>query len=72
MGIFKKNRNDTTPRSSRRSTLICPRCHGGDLALGYVDRVNLSVLHRCHSCGYRWRDDLVDLADHELHRRGAA
>lgn len=71
MGLFRNRK--TSAGSSRMSKgLICPKCHGNELALGYVDRVNLSVLHRCHGCGYRWRDDLVDLADTELDSRHAA
>lgn len=54
---------------SARSTVRCGNCGGTTLGLGYVDRVACSVLHTCESCGYRWRDRLVDVADRELAAR---
>jgi transcription elongation factor Elf1 len=49
--------------------LTCPTCEGNDLGLGYVDRVTCTVLHGCNTCGDRWRDHLVDLADSQLAQR---
>ena len=64
MGLFKKR---TDPKSNSKVT--CPECGSTQLALGYVDRVSCTVLHACESCGTRWRDDLIDLADRTLAAR---
>ncbi len=86
MGIFKRSSTKNhTPYTSTSKTnratgrrrsprmapaLVCPSCHSLDLALGYIDRVKSTVLHRCQACGHRWTDDLIDLADAEIAARG--
>ena len=70
MGIFRKSRSaGSAGRTKAPKGVACPRCQSRHLGLGYVDRVNCTVLHRCEACGARWRDDLIDLADRELATR---
>ena len=67
MGIFDKK--PKPPKAKRVSGPSCPSCQSRNLGLGYVDRVNCTVLHSCNACQHRWRDDLIDLASNELSQR---
>ena len=68
MGLFDK-KPKAKAKTKKLSGPVCPRCQSRNLGLGYVDRVNCTVLHSCNACQHRWRDDLIDLASSELSQR---
>lgn len=58
MGIFGRRRTSVPVEVER-----CGRCGDTDLAIGFVDRVSMTVTRRCEACGSEWREPFVAPAD---------
>ncbi len=56
MGIFGPKR-----RSARADAERCRHCGSANIAVGYVDRVTVTVTRRCDDCATEWREPFVDL-----------
>ena len=59
MGIFGRKRTSAV----RRDADHCGRCGGTNLAVGFVDRVTVTVTRRCEDCSHDWREPFVDLTN---------
>jgi hypothetical protein len=58
MGIFGRKRTAARPDADH-----CRRCGGTNLAVGFVDRVTVTVIRRCEDCSNEWREPFVDLTN---------
>ena len=57
MRIFGRKRTDAPAAAA----MGCERCGSRDVAVGYVDRVTVTVTRRCERCSHEWREPFVDL-----------
>jgi uncharacterized protein (DUF983 family) len=58
MALFGRTRPAARPDADH-----CARCGGTNLAVGFVDRVTVTVARRCDDCGNEWREPFVDLTN---------
>ena len=58
MALFGRTRP-----AARPGTDFCACCASTNLAVGFVDRVTVTVTRRCDDCGNEWREPVVGVSN---------